>query len=145
MSQIFPDFRTKAVNCKINKDRRGDNHFSTKFASLFVSFLTFLAQNDRLLDRIYAILMSVLGYVSRVNELLRVLVRRSSPITVIVIIVIIVMLVLCMLVVDNLGRALLDLYPEPGGVQYQRDDGDDEELELEVGAYQLQQQAEFRF
>jgi len=49
-----------------------------------------------------------------------------------------------MLVVDNFRR-LFDLYPESGSVQYQRDDGDDEELELEVSAYQLQQQAEFRF
>jgi len=33
------------------------------------------------------------------------------------IVVIVVMLMLCVLVVDNLGRILLDLYPEPGGVQ----------------------------
>jgi len=33
------------------------------------------------------------------------------------IVVIVVMLMLCVLVVDNLGRVLLDLYPEPGGVQ----------------------------
>lgn len=104
----------------------------------------FLAQDDRLLGQIYAILMSVRGYVGMISELLRRLVRRSSPITVIVVVV--VMLMLCMLVVDNLGWVvLLDLYPEPGGVQHQRDDSDDEELELEVGAYQLQQQAEFRF
>ena len=70
--------------------------------------------------------MSVRGYVSTVREFLRRLVRRSSPVAVIVVIV--MMLMLRVLVVDNLGRmALLDLDPEPGGVQYQRDDGDDEE------------------
>jgi len=77
----------------------------------------FFAQDDRLLSQIYAILISVRGYVSTIGEFLRCLVRRSSPITVIVIVVIVVMLMLCVLVVDNLGRVLLDLYPEPGGVQ----------------------------
>lgn len=82
---------------------------------------------------------------SAVSEFLRRLVRRSSPITMVVIVVIVVMLMLCMFVVDNLGGVLLDFYPESGGVQYQRDDGDDEELELEMSAYQLQQQAKFCF
>lgn len=96
----------------------------------------FLAQNDRLLGQSYEILMLFRGYVSMVSEFLRRFVRRSSPIT--MFIVIVVMLMLCVLVVDNFGRmTLLNFYPESGSVQYQRDDSDDEELELEVGAYQL--------
>lgn len=47
------------------------------------------------------------------------------------------MLMLRVFIVDNFGGILLDLYPEPSGVQYQWDDGDDEELELEVRADEL--------
>lgn len=87
----------------------------------------------------------VFGRVGRVSKVLRRIVGGSSPVATIVLIVIVVMLMLSVLVVDNLGRVgLLQVYPEPGSVDEQAEDGDREEFQLEVGGDQLKQQAEFR-